>query len=398
MFGLDDVAVIAEIGAKEVAKNFSKLGAELGKLAVKESDKVSKLLNDGADRIKDAEYLKSVDSNAETKFPWEKYFPGFMGEEALEKSFMQSEMTKSALRAERHPAKMPSDISKRLVGEREQFSEQRWASANASERCDILNEAFKIMAEEACIPQEMIDNAIVRPQDFNDAPGNHTKAAVNLFIDLDKNGEFFVSDNIEIGVNYNDLMNPDYSLNDTLGSLYHEVVHAMQEQSLCEGGNTFTYAEMQKEWKADIKNRIENLRKAERGEAIADDGKFVDYLTESMETWAHMQTDYFTKILDATRIDSIQENSYGMAANKEIIGAKLGTNEISFKGMYQEWESMEKTAKAEYDRWCRKHNDDLERLRKDPTNSRLKIEAESSRKQMLNAKRDWEFYKSKCKK
>lgn len=395
MFGFDDVAMAAEIGAKEVAKKFSKLGTELGKLAVKESDKVSKLLNDGVDKIKYAEYIKPFDGNPETKFPWEKHFPGFMGEEALEKSFMQSEMTKKALRAERHPAKMPSDISKRLVGEGELFSEQLWAYSTASERCVILNEAFKIMAEEACIPQDMIDNAIVRPQDFNDAPGNHTKAAVNLFIDLDKNGEFYVSDNIEIGVNYNDLMNPNYSLNDTLGSLYHEVVHAMQEQSLCEGGNTFTYAEMQKEWKADIKNRIENLRKAESGEVIADDGKFVDYLTESMETWAHMQTDYFTKILDATRIDSVQEYGYGMVANSEIIGAKVGSGEISFGN--RSWESRAEDKVKQAKAWDAKLDARTKMFENNPT-AHNKSLVESAAKQSEKLHKEAEWYRSKAKK
>lgn len=309
MFGLDDVAAVAEIGAKEVAKHFSRLGVELSKVAAKESYNIGQTLKNSLENIADSKELMSIERTAENVFPWEKYFHGFKGEKELEKSLLQNDMTKQSLRTERHPAKMPMDISKRLVNEGELFSERLWAEADLTERCVILNEAFKIMAEEACIPKDMIDKAIVHPQKYDEGSG-HVNAAVNLFIDLDKNGEFYVSDNIKIGVNYNDLMDPYHSLNDTLGSIYHEVVHAMQEQSLCEGGNTFTYAEMQKEWKADIKNRIENLRKAERGETVADEKKFLDYLTESMETWAHMQADYFIKILDATRIDSIQEYSY----------------------------------------------------------------------------------------
>lgn len=313
MLGFDDILIASEVGTKEVVKMFSKLGLELSKIAAKESDKIGKYLTNEVEKLKDGEFIKGDVKAAEIKFPWDNLFSGFQGKETIDKSFVQNEIKKIILRAERHPAKLPTDIAERMMDKGELFSEQLWSELGANERLIILNEAFYIMAEEACIAKNLIDEATVCSQDFNDPVGRDTKAAVNLFIDIDENGKFFVKDHINIGINYKDLENPNSSLRDILGSLYHEVVHAMQEQSLCEDGNTFTYEEMQKEWKADVKNRIDMIRKYEKGEFVPTNNSFTDYLTESMEAWAHMQTDYFLKILDATRFE------HNMAYEKKML-------------------------------------------------------------------------------
>lgn len=386
MYIFDDVAIAIKEGVKESVKHFSKLGTELSKLAIKEPDKISKLFENGTDKPKIAE-------NNEINFPWEKRPKGFLSGYTPEAQAYREYSSREALKAERHPAKLPSDICKRLVNEGDLFSEELWSNVSLEGRCAILNEAFRIMAEEACIPEELIENAVIEPYDFQDKPGTHTNAAVNFFIDTDETGKFHVVDDITIAFNQFDLMNPAYSLKDSLASLYHEVLHAMQEQSLCEGGNTFTYREMQKEWAENIKNRLDLIKRENAGEKIELNKSFTEYLTEPMETWAHMQSDYFTKILDATRIENLKEQGYRFAANTKLTGFESASTDISFGS--RSWESKYESAKAEFERWSNKYDARSARLRTNPTDPIAKSELASAKKQMENAKRNMDFYKSR---
>ena len=65
------------------------------------------------------------------------------------------------------------------------------------------------------------------------------------------------------------------------------------------------YAEMQKEWKESVTDRIYKFRLNEVGIKLPEDDSFVAYVTDPMETWAHMQTEYFSKIYDGYRGDEI---------------------------------------------------------------------------------------------
>lgn len=314
-----------KLGAKlvgEAGKKISKLGTELSKIGARESNTASNLIKNGIDKAKTAlnetadkeslamkmpveprkNYISFMgESNA--SFPWKNH--DFMSPEEIEKSIQKTELNKYILREERRPDKLPTDISKRLTDEWGLLPEQMWANATPDERVGILNRAFEIMAEEACIPQNMIENGKVVPHKFMDKEGTHTNAAVNFFLDLDENGNFYKTSDITIKVNVDDLLDPNQSFTDSISSLYHEVVHAMQQQSLCEGGNTFTYAEMQKEWKESVTDRIYKFRLNEVGIKLPEDDSFVAYVTDPMETWAHMQTEYFSKIYDGYRGDEI---------------------------------------------------------------------------------------------
>ncbi len=238
-------------------------------------------------------FLEEENSNG---FPWENF--GFSSTKDIEKKILMNEAENYSIRMERHPSKLPTDVSRRLLNENEIFNQNEWELSSLEEKIETLNKAFKIIAEEACFPDEMIAETNVYACNL-DSPSK--KAFANLFVDVDKNGNLYKKDVAGIYINAENLSNPSYSLVDAITSVYHESIHIMQQLSLCESGNTFAYSEMQKEWKADILERLETAKKSNNSTFKS----FVDYVTSPLETYAHMQTDYFVKILDAVIYEGV---------------------------------------------------------------------------------------------
>ena len=308
---------LAKEGIKSVAKSpawYSRMSMELTKIARSTEKFVPRLMDDEKSKILPREQqdllLKTRElgykEELEKEFPWANKIGSFENMSDVSNALLSSENEVSALQQERHPSRFPADVAGRLVEEGDRFTEATWQISSPEERLNMLNDAFKIIAEEACIPQEMIDSGFVYAKEYSNQDEGVTNAACNVFVGLKEDGNLFVKDPISISFNAEHLADPNYDFHTAIGSLYHEVIHAMQQQSVCETGNTFVYEEMRKEWKTDIVSRLSN-QPVDFNKSF-NKSDFIDYITGPMETYAHMQTDYFKKILQSTEYNSFLGN------------------------------------------------------------------------------------------
>ena len=332
---------LAKEGEKTILRSsdlgFSRMSGGLCKLALAgekflphliDEAKAKLILNETKD-ISEKNFFKnseiSFKGNIEKEFPWAGELGNYNNSGELVNALAKSEAENEMLKIERHPAKLPADVALRIVEDSETFSAEKWAEGSFEDRVDMLNKAFEIIAEEACIPQEAIDSGIVLPRDFGDRPGEETNAAVNIFVNATEDGKIYQDMPIIISFNENHLLDPNYNFHDAISTLYHEVIHAMQQQSVCEGGTTFTYAEMQKEWREDIMSSItDNPVEFNKSKNRSD---YIDYISGPMETYAHLQTDYFKKILTSTEIDADSDNTMYLYDTET---ASKGAADISF--------------------------------------------------------------------
>lgn len=197
------------------------------------------------------------------------------------------------LKEERNPSKMPADAAERLSKKNSIYNASIWKELDSAGRMEMLENMYKEMAEEACLPNELIRETAITMDSFAGKEAG-TQAVTNLFIRPDgSNGGFTVGVPPEIQFCAENLCNPDYPFEAAVETLYHETVHVMQQQCLAEPGNTFTYAEQEKEWE-------ENVKEMAAGKRPED---YVDYLRGPMEAYAHQQAGIFTKMYSAMQAD-----------------------------------------------------------------------------------------------
>lgn len=115
-------------------------------------------------------------------------------------------------------------------------------------------------------------------------------ANTNIFLRTDENDALYAAEPIRVTFNRSLLEIGEFDYYTAVSTLYHEMIHVMQQVAVIEGG-AFTYAEMAKEWEQDIRT------------ALSPDGVnqldelYTEYLSEPMETYAHMQQAYFELML-----------------------------------------------------------------------------------------------------
>lgn len=260
---------------------FSRMSAELGRISSSE--------------VKKGEV--SFKGNIEKEYPWGDVLKNPESMRELEFRIAKNEAEAEAIKAERNPSKMAKDVAERLVEEKIPFMEEEWRHASLEERLEILNKAYRIIAEEACIPDSMIESGGV----YAGIMRGNVKGETICYFDLDEDKNIKIVSPVQISFNEIDLANPDYDLHSALSTLYHETVHVMQYESISKGGRMFTYAEMQEEWKQHIISSFS-------GKEVPQDKKnFTDYLSEPMETYAHMQQGYFEKMLNGMENEYIND-------------------------------------------------------------------------------------------
>ena len=220
-----------------------------------------------------------------------------------------TESREAYLQAERNPSKMPADAARRLAEKSDRYNEERGAAAGVEERVQILREMYRDMAEEACIPSEVIDKTQITPEKL----GSTTNAATPLFIGYDAGTDRFSHIAApKIGFNLDKLSSSGYTLEQAAETLYHETVHIMQMQCLTESGNTFSYMEQKLEWADDIKERLSGMNPED----------FMAYLQEPMETYAHQQGAVFSKMYTAARAE--KGEIPGLLREEEAIAYQAG--------------------------------------------------------------------------
>jgi len=194
------------------------------------------------------------------------------------------------LRVERDPRKFQEDIAKRIAEKSDYLNEQAWQVSDHNGKLAMLREMNTIMAEEGCIPRDLIKTTKLEAGKFEGS----TNAETNLFIMVDPETGMLKADPsrrpVKITFNEEMLRNPDYTFKNAMETLYHENIHVMQQQCLCEPGNTFMYAEQKNEWKKNVLDRMSGTKEA------TSDNPFVDYITDPMENFAHGQASTFIKV------------------------------------------------------------------------------------------------------
>jgi len=194
------------------------------------------------------------------------------------------------LRVERDPRKFQEDVAKRIAEKSDYLNEQAWQASDNNGKLAMLHEMNTIMAEEGCIPRDLIKTTKLEAGKFEGS----TNAETNLFIMVDHETGMLKTDPslkpVKITFNEEVLRNPDYTFKNAMETLYHENIHVMQQQCLCEPGNTFMYAEQKNEWKKNVLDRMSGTKEA------TSDNPFVDYITDPMENFAHGQASTFIKV------------------------------------------------------------------------------------------------------
>lgn len=258
----------------------------LGEATYKEMTEIArnirKEMNDAIERKVDSELS---DARVESEFPWLE-----SGEGATLRMIELTDAESAAKSAERHPAKMAKDVAERLAGDPERFSQEAWERADADERLAMLQDAFRVICEEACIPPELAATAELTDGNLLFTEDGVVVANTNIFLRTDMNGELYAAEPIRVTFNRNLLEMSEFNYYSAVSTLYHEMIHVMQQVSVVEGG-AFTYSEMVKEWEQDI-------RKTLSPDGINQlDELYTEYLSEPMETYAHMQQAYFELML-----------------------------------------------------------------------------------------------------
>ena len=131
--------------------------------------------------------------------------------------------TRKEISAERQGAKLTTDVAQRLWSEK--ITPKAWEKASVEERSQMLQKARQIMGQEMLLSPEFRQSLKL------DLTGNMEKAGETNGQLIEKNGKLKV-ENPKIIINADLLKNDDYE--GALGTLYHEMIHAMQYDSLSE--------------------------------------------------------------------------------------------------------------------------------------------------------------------
>lgn len=187
-------------------------------------------------------------------------------------------------KAERSPGKMAREAAERIA--RISPSQDKWERMPSSERLAVLRRCFSVLGEEACLPQKLIESTDIGMDDLDTA-----NAYATFFIEEGSPESWFsLSKTPYIAFSSKNLENPSYSFDECVSTLYHEVMHILQQQCLLEAGDTVPYVELKAEWAAAIRSRVSGTD--------GYDSKYINYLSNSLEIFAIQQKELFRLMLD----------------------------------------------------------------------------------------------------
>lgn len=191
------------------------------------------------------------------------------------------------VQTERRPEQLTRDVVSRMY--KSGLTEKEWKKAGSSERLDMLQKAADIMAQEMLLPQDIRSQLEVCAKKLPDDTGGET----NRFISI-KDGDRAVAVKKPV-IEINKVKLQKASCTEAYSTLFHEMNHVMQQVSITESSP----------WTENVEYWRDNLQNYADG-----DSGYIDYVTGSLEAYAHAQQALFEKVYNAQKYEPIQPSSH----------------------------------------------------------------------------------------
>ncbi len=150
-----------------------------------------------------------------------------------------AEKREEYLNETRNPSKLSADIAKRVSEKHRIYDAARWAQTDAAGRREMLKEIYRDMAEEACLPNSLIEGSKI---DIGNL-GEKGTAKTSLFIEPDEmTGKIEAVGQPEILFEASKIADPEYDFADAVEVLYRETLQVVQQHCLTESSATFAMA------------------------------------------------------------------------------------------------------------------------------------------------------------